>query len=326
MTRSQLGNLASVGTQNRFWCARHAGLAEEEFNTPEACKNVCTLEPACGAAEFNTVNGQCCIFPEGVWGNEFHTNAACYRKLGPAPNPTPAPTQYVVHRRRTAQAGGDPHLTNVKGERFNIKKAGSVPLLKIPAGGKQLKIMGLIEQAKQCSKVTFITELSLTGSWLEKKVDVAVNPNRTDGSTFFLAVDGQRIWTHSNDVEAPRFDYSGKQVGGSESKIFEPENGHFFIDQLAQHETAESKPGVKFQLANAPGLSITVTYPMVKASVRPHLNLDVKGLESHAIVSVGGLLGSDDHSEYSMTSAECKSFARHSPAEEVMGSTAEASW
>jgi len=229
----------------------------------------------------------------------------------------------------SAGGHGDPHLRNIDGDRFNVHKAGSVPLLKIPAGGKQLKIMGLIEAAKRCSKTTFITQLNLTGSWLEKKIDVAVHPNETESSTFFVAVDGQRVWTHSNHLEALKFDHRGIQTDGSNEVIFKQEDGKVSVRQLNNLETAETKPGLQLHFANAPSLLVTVTYPRVKASTRPHLNLDVKGLHSPGIVSVGGILGSDDHSEYEMKTAECqreKSFAKIDHAIEEHGSTAEASW
>merc|ERR1719265_478769 len=54
---------------------------------------------------------------------------------------------------RSGKAGGDPHLLNIKGEKFNIHRQGYAPLVNINSDGvAHLKVEALIEGVKKCQK------------------------------------------------------------------------------------------------------------------------------------------------------------------------------
>lgn len=197
-------------------------------------------------------------------------------------------------------AGGDPHLTNVAGQKFNIQRTGYAELLKIPGQGEQLKILGLIEGAKACAKKTWISKLNMTGSWLEKRIAIDAAAENEERISFSLTIDEQQVWTPSIDQKASL----------NKNIVFKHEAGKFFIRELDSKETDARQPGVQIHLASVPNLILKVTRPMLRSSVSPHLNLNVHGLSSPGILSVGGLLGSDDHSDWSTTPSECKSFQR----------------
>jgi hypothetical protein len=215
-----------------------------------------------------------------------------------------------------ARALGDPHMTNVAGEKFNIHKKGYADLLKIPAGGEQLKVLGLIEGSKRtvCTKKTWISRLNMTGSWLEKKV--AMDAEAEEGHSFSLTIDDQQVWAPKIDDEATH----------DKNIIFNHEAGRFFVRELNSKETDSRQPGVQIHLASVPNLILKVTRPVARSGVSPHLNLNVNGLSSAGILSVGGLLGSDDHSEWSVIPAECASFNRQQGTDDGSGSSADASW
>jgi len=204
-------------------------------------------------------------------------------------------------------------MTNVAGERFYLHKTGYADLLKIPAGGEDLKVLGLIDGSRKCSKKTYILMLNLTGSWLEKKI--AMTAFKKEGYSFSLTIDDQEVW-------APTID---RNPSLQKNIVFNNEAGKFFVRELESKETNKKLPGVQIHLVSAPKLVLKVTRPLSRASVAPHLNLNVNGLGSPGIQSVGGLLGSDDHSEWSTRSADCQSFARVYE-KDIDGSSAEASW
>jgi len=247
----------------------------------------------------------------------------------PTPAPTPAPTLTYEEnmdagnyeaaesaanaKLQEARALGDPHMTNVAGEKFNIHKKGYADLLKIPAGGKQLKIMGLIQGAKMCSKKTWITRLNMTGAWLEKKV--TLDAQAEEGHSFSMTIDEQQVWAPEVDQEASQ----------ERNIIFNHEAGKFFVRELNSKETDSKRPGVQIHLDSVPGLILKVTRPRERSSASPHLNLDVNGLSSSGIVSVGGLLGSDDHSEWSAIPENCQSFSK-TIEDDYYSSSAGASW
>jgi len=94
-------------------------------------------------------------------------------------------------------ATGDPHLTNVYGERFDLMKPGNHVLIQIPRGQRVEKSLLHVEAVAvqlgvQCADIYF-QELNMTGVWVETK--------RTGGLHF-----------HAQDVsdEAPKWEHVGK--------------------------------------------------------------------------------------------------------------------
>ncbi|CAK0802474.1 unnamed protein product [Prorocentrum cordatum] len=86
----------------------------------------------------------------------------------PTPSPTPAPT---VAPTNSASATGDPHLTNVHGQKFDLMKPGKHVLINIPRGEPAenafLRVQALAQRlGDKCGEMYF-QEVNVTGSWAE---------------------------------------------------------------------------------------------------------------------------------------------------------------
>lgn len=79
----------------------------------------------------------------------------------------------------SAASSGDPHMVNIKNERFDVRKPGQHVLLQIPRLAAQadslLRVDAMIRNHKNC-KIQYIKRLNITGQWAEA--------NRTGGIIF----------------------------------------------------------------------------------------------------------------------------------------------
>ncbi|CAK0837887.1 unnamed protein product, partial [Prorocentrum cordatum] len=88
-------------------------------------------------------------------------------RASPADSPTPIPTAPPQ-----VSAFGDPHLTNVYGERFDLMRQGKVLLINIPRG-KPVEDALLVAEADvrrmgaQCADMYF-QRLNITGAWADE--------------------------------------------------------------------------------------------------------------------------------------------------------------
>jgi len=210
-------------------------------------------------------------------------------------------------------AKGDPHLRNLKGEKFNVVRQGSAPLLKIATdsdGDALLKIMGRIQGASKCAQVTMITALNISGSWLEKNVEVKVGDQSE--KAFHVIVNGQQVW--SAGLIAPeykdRMDWSApKSLQYKRNFVFNHEADKFFVEELDTSKTAKTDPGIQIAMSSNPNLILKIHRPMRHPNSIPHLNMNVQGLGTVSnSLKVGGLLGTDDHSDW-IANSDCKQFA-----------------
>jgi len=85
---------------------------------------------------------------------------------GPAPQPAPAPAVGVA-------AVGDPHLQNIRGDRFDLMKAGKHVLINIPRGmsaeNALLRVQAVARRLGGHCADMYFQELNITGSWAEAK-------------------------------------------------------------------------------------------------------------------------------------------------------------
>lgn len=211
---------------------------------------------------------------------------------------------------------GDPHLKNLKGEKFNVIQQGSAPLLKVPSDSAALlKIMGVIAGADKCDRTTFITRLNVSGSWLEKTLVVGVPDQLETDQAFYVTVDQQNVWSPKKGRDLPQWQtYFFPERKQRRAMVFEHENGKFSISELDNSQTSPKAPGVQLHLSIHPNLVLKITRPM-HAQGQAHLNLDVNGLRSVS-QSVGGLLGTDDYSDWTHQSQDCVNLSR-SPMDEI---------
>jgi hypothetical protein len=75
---------------------------------------------------------------------------------------------------RPAAVTGDPHVTNVEGQRFNLVREGLHELLRRPrrstqepGGGALLEVVGSVETQRRCAE-PFVRQLDLSGLWLQQ--------------------------------------------------------------------------------------------------------------------------------------------------------------
>jgi len=213
---------------------------------------------------------------------------------GGAPAPAPAPGG-------GGKAGGDPHLLNIKGEKFNIVRQGYAPLVNIASdGAAQLEVMALIEGVRTCSKKMFITQVNSSGSWLEKHVAVVLETDNSE-LVFSVMVDGQRVWSPAQ---------LGYHPPTTENIVFN-HGDRFSISELtAKATTAKLSSGIEVKTAH--DVTMKIMRPLHRSSTTPHLNFDIQGLKNlPKTFKVGGLLGEDDHAFWSNRQEEqcAKNFA-----------------
>jgi len=164
---------------------------------------------------------------------------------------------------------GDPHIKNLQGERFDISRQGSAPLLKIPADtAAHLEIEGEVQRQHQriCQYDMYFKQVRVNGDFLEKNITVKTG-NREDGHSFLVLVDGQ---PHKN---------------GDSSVSKAPSKGNH---------------GIRIAIKN--DIMIEVVQRLGRKFPISYLDIQVTGLKNIASrMSVGGLLGytsADDHSNW----------------------------
>lgn len=210
-----------------------------------------------------------------------------------------------------ASAAGDPHLLNIKGEKFNIARQGSAQLVNVNSDGtSHLEVVALIEGNRRCGKKMFITEVNASGSWLEKNVAVIVGSGQEEAA-FRVMVDGQEVWSPASRGYVPP---------STLSKVFNHAD-KFYINEMPALPGMEAQ--VALELQTAYDVKMKISRPMFRASTTPHLNFDIHGLTTlpHSL-KLGGLLGLDDHSNWVARDKDCASFAHSTEA--VEGSVAQA--
>jgi len=257
------------------------------------CKQWCDNWAGCGVVSLTKGTGEvyCEIYAEGTQCSGFRGDGYTMVKSAvttttPAPAPPPPP----------AGAKGDPHLLNIKGERFNVQRQGSAPLVKITSGGDaHLEVMALVEGVKQCQKKMFITQVNSSGSWLEKNVAVIVGEEQS-GKSFSVLVDGQEVWSPAS---------TGSVAPATENIIFN------HAKKFSIHEiSAKAESGIEIKTAYE--VKMKIVRPQHRPSTTPHLNFDIDGLRNiQDSFMVGGLLGKDDHSFWTTRNEDCsQQFAR----------------
>jgi len=98
-----------------------------------------------------------------------NTYASLYFSYAQAPTPAPTPQAPMAGG---ASAIGDPHLTNVHGERFDLMQAGKHLLIQIPRKHGETTLLRVDAVAErvggQCADLYF-QELNITGRWADAK-------------------------------------------------------------------------------------------------------------------------------------------------------------
>lgn len=187
----------------------------------------------------------------------------------------------------TSNVVGDPHITNVKGAKFDISKQGLADLIKIPShNAKDLRMEAIFERTiSWCCIGIYVTEVRLTGNWLRDDNTITVRSAQKNSLQPSVLLNHKEIWPFEGDLK------KGSQV---------------MIKALNYSDSAQ---GILVKLENNVALEIMRirekpefcddVIPENLQQAYSFLNINVQGLGNSMIKSsVGGLLGTDDYSAW----------------------------
>jgi hypothetical protein len=204
------------------------------------------------------------------------------------PSPTSSPTEYQTTPSPTSSstpytndggsAGGDPHVTNVHGDTFNVFKVGSMDFLRVPLESSvkdaNLSVFGavkdLVGTSDRCEQSRYITSLLFGGAWIgEHRLKVLMQEGEMS------------VWLGEKPVKT-----SSEET---------PIGTRLHLSRSNDDE---------LQL-RAGSMHIDVSAGGNHNGSHFFLNIDAKSLASMNC-RVGGLLGEDDHAGVSTPPAECQ--------------------
>lgn len=191
---------------------------------------------------------------------------------------TPAPT-VASSTFADSAALGDPHVTNIYGERFDINRAGAFVLIQIPRDDPTAKSLltvdGEVQHGTICTKMLWITRLRVGGSLLGDKYEFGI----------------------TDDANAPFF----MGVGNTTTRNLEEfENMARLSEVTVEKNVAHMKvPGPRLTIhVGAAAVVVDLVKLVLKAPTGDHhIDINVQNMRSlvHTQDLVGGLLGIDDH-------------------------------
>jgi hypothetical protein len=144
------------------------------------CKALCVADPQCESIDYydsthttmSDLEGHRCNIGYATMSDasEITSTEGChyYSLDRDPPPPTPSPTAPPTGG--SVQATGDPHLTNVLGQRFDLHREGWHTLVQVPKGAKRgAALLSVEAEARQmgvaCADVYF-QSVNLTGRWV----------------------------------------------------------------------------------------------------------------------------------------------------------------
>merc|ERR1712238_175905 len=211
----------------------------------------------------------------------------------PTPSPTAAPD--------AAGLFGDPHLTNIAGHKFMLRKAGTYVLLNVPQDSSVDSVLLRLEGhvapvAAECS-ATFLQHIVVGGQWLGSthKLKFSASPATASiaGSAPGLMVGNSSALSVAEFLD---------RVPKSMIKLSWPTKDVAAPTLVNRHATTMA---VSLKVGAGVGVRVSwVTERIPGMSLANGLWVSVRGLSSvHS--PIGGLLGLDEHSDVSMPDAAC---------------------
>lgn len=182
-------------------------------------------------------------------------------------------------------AHGDPKVSNLHGERFEILQLGTFSLLTVSEGvpARRLSLDATIDRAGEMCGATYIKNLTMTGSWMQTSVRVRAASEVVKLKALEVAFGGDD-W-----IKAPVAHKQSPQVTRADKK-----NIHFDVHGV------QIKVSIDAHRIRKNGIKTN--------SFANFLNVNVDGLHKVRATgaNLGGLLAYDDHS-FAMTEPdECK--------------------
>lgn len=174
----------------------------------------------------------------------------------PTEAPTPEETSYGTPTPEpTAGAVGDPHVTNIRGEKFNVFKTGHMEFLRVPFKSAytdaNLTLLGVVQDivgtSDECEQQRYITSVFFGGAWMgDRKLNVSIQDGelavrlgtsfaRINSSDHEIPI-GDLLHLHAHDKEQLQLRAGEMAIGVSAAGNH---NGkHFFLNLEAKSLTA----------------------------------------------------------------------------------------
>lgn len=204
--------------------------------------------------------------------------------------------------------GGDPHVTNVKGQSFDILKAGTFSVLSFHSSNwfqnTLLDAKIFISRVNEKCSEAYIQNLTLSGDWVKNMGHNLVQIGASY-SSIEVGFDGK--WQSAKHIKSKRFSaYDDKTL------LIELEQNLTITVDILGHGWKLEDDGWKYKKINSDAQE------NVHKLGWSFLNLRFNGVEQliknvHGI-NYKGLLVDDDYREVSIPPPECKSFAKESVA------------
>mmetsp|Transcript_112395 Transcript_112395/g.317971 ORF Transcript_112395/g.317971 Transcript_112395/m.317971 type:complete len:377 (-) Transcript_112395:246-1376(-) len=272
------------------------------------CASACDGQVDCTGYSFGSEGHQCRVFfaiiTTTTAGGDYVV--FCFRRPNwrptcqesvvwppPATTTTAATTTTTTTATTTARPAssyGDPHVTTLRGEHFDIQQPGTHTYLVVPRGASLGTAM-LWVQAKVraigplCGDGIFLTGLMMGGGWLQGvgTLEFATTTREFDSDeTIGIKVNGSRVDWQTLAVKMP--------PGVAQASRFHPVQ--------RQHPTAHVDTlRVNLQLGPA---NLTVGWSHIFKPMVNWLWMEVAGLDE-----AGGLLGMDDHTWAATRPGQC---------------------
>jgi hypothetical protein len=245
--------------------------------------------------------------------------------------PGPPTAAANVNPPSSANAAGDPHLTNLKGEKFDVNVEGDHILLQMPRGARgpdlNLEVVGTVKQLKQsndpCNQF-FFTKFVVRGNWVgSSKEEVVIDSGRWGIIRGFGAIhheNGQSKFTSFGMLSKNQ-----KPTKMSRALLWAcSDNNAYSMRKVCRRMGRDRVQGGNRNLPNRDLQSKIVMKLAPRASMAPlhlsfsrfesaspaYLNMAAEGLHKE-LGRVGGLMGTDSHSEVSKPVEACRKSKRN---------------
>jgi len=249
--------------------------------------------------------------PNDIWTISVPTGAP---SAGPTPSPTATPTPLPTAAPKKRPTGsptgvtGDPHVTNVEGQRFDLVRVGVHELLRLPRRSGSppgygirsealLEVLGTVESERKCEE-PFVKQLDLSGLWLQHSGPLVLRAgdlSEDSRDAILLQVNGSHV---SKDELIRDARLQGLLTAE------DPQAKH--VKRRGAKAHRDKLFTLKFRFSGAT-LTVDWIHREVPGSSLNHLDFHVADLPKlEKGMDVGGILGRDDHTSATMSSPGCQ--------------------
>jgi hypothetical protein len=213
----------------------------------------------------------------------------------------------------SSKAKGDPHITNIHGERFDINTAGTFTFIQIPRGHTgpsstaALSVWGKVDAPTENCKVMWIHELNIAGSRVGGEYQVQAQATPKDQSSdlgIFLLTAGNTSTTNPSKFASV--------FSNAEVQLYPKKVSEWALRKQNNMHIASIKFPIGMASLDVDLWKTKTPHPWIDrfpgTPGNNHIDLNVQSLAALGTRdTVGGLLGSDDHSSVS----KCKRSSSH---------------